>query len=176
MIRKRWMIVIGCVFSLMAVFFMKKTCNAWGVTIDEKNFPDEVFRKYVSEHFDLDGDGVFRDDERAAVTRIDVSNMDIKEISLEFFKDELKYLDCSGCKLTYLSISSYFNKLEYVNCSNNQITQISSWFYGNKGLKYLDCSNNQLSDGGLLPKDFLNLENLYWIFLRIQILILMIYA
>jgi hypothetical protein len=55
------------------------TCTVCGnqfVAINETNFPDDTFRKYVSDEFDTDGDGVLSTDEIAAVTYIDVSDND----------------------------------------------------------------------------------------------------
>ena len=40
--------------------------------IDGQNFPDDVFRSYLTENFDLDGNGVLDEDEILAVDSINV--------------------------------------------------------------------------------------------------------
>ena len=47
------------------------TLSASGVSISAENFPDEAFRKYVSESLD-DGDGILSETEISAVTEINV--------------------------------------------------------------------------------------------------------
>ncbi len=57
-----------------------------GVAINEENFPDAIFREYVSTNLDTDGDGALSDAEIEAVTSIDVSGDGISSLQgIEFF-------------------------------------------------------------------------------------------
>ena len=60
----------------MAVSMVLMACvSAWGdVAIDEANFPDSVFREYVSSNFDTDSDGMLSEEEIARVRSISVTN------------------------------------------------------------------------------------------------------
>ena len=77
-----------------------------GVAIDATNFPDPVFRQYISENFDIVKDGVLSADEISKVEVVNVSNIDsltslegIKKFTnLErlAFSPDLESLDVSG--------------------------------------------------------------------------------
>lgn len=132
------------------------------VPIDEKHFPDDTFRYYVSMVIDLDGNGKLSREERSEVYKISITgtqfsstqysdfiwyNSDYtlgKLLSLKgigYFPN-LEYLDISGNQLTDLDVSA--NKaLETLNCSGNQLTSLN--VSANKALEYLDCSQNQLT-------------------------------
>lgn len=45
-----------------------------GIAIDPANFPDPVFRTYVSAHFDTDKDNILTNQEREAVTNIQIND------------------------------------------------------------------------------------------------------
>lgn len=47
-------------------------CSYGEVRIDAENFPDDVFRAYVSENCDTEGDDVLSEEEIADVVYIDV--------------------------------------------------------------------------------------------------------
>ncbi|MBQ2264946.1 MAG: hypothetical protein II341_06005, partial [Oscillospiraceae bacterium] len=75
------------------------------VEISEENFPDETFRTYVDENFDTTDDNILTADEIAAVTRIDVCEMRITNLTgVEYFT-ALESLNCSGNQLTSLDVS-----------------------------------------------------------------------
>ncbi len=84
-----------------------------GIGINRINFPDEVFRGYVSENFDTDRNGYLSKDEREAVTEINVgvnwegykwANSVRSLKGVEHFP-ELKKIDCSECTLKKLDVS-----------------------------------------------------------------------
>ena len=76
------------------------------VEINETNFPDENFREYVKSSFDKDGDGVLSAEEIAAVTKIDVYDMGISDLTgIEYFTD-LAFLNCNKNNLTALDVSN----------------------------------------------------------------------
>ena len=112
------------------------------VPITEKYFPDEVFREYVSENFDADGNGFLSQKERDAVTKISVSEMKIKSLKgLQYFKN-LEYLYCDNNDIAELDVSKN-TKLECIQCYNNKLTKLD--LSKNTQLKALDCGCNQLT-------------------------------
>ena len=136
----------------------------------KKAFPDPIFRAYVLENFDIDGDGKISKKEAEAVTSIDVSKNsstpdDERIASLEgiqFFTN-LTYLDCNDNKLTELDVTqnpaltelwcrenqlttlnvSGCSALTYLFCYYNQLTKLD--VTQNPALKYLYCYRNQLT-------------------------------
>ena len=75
------------------------------IPIDEQNFPDAVFRTYVSENYDTDHDGNLTPDERRAVKECLVSRKEIYSLrGIEHFP-ELEKLDCSFDPIRKLNVS-----------------------------------------------------------------------
>ena len=113
------------------------------VEISEANFPDDVFREYVSDEFDTNNDGYLDNDEIKAVTEIDVYEYWVIEslTGIEYFT-ELEELDCASNKLTTLDISNN-TKVKMLDCDNNSLTELK--IGQNESLKYLYCSENQLT-------------------------------
>ena len=135
---------------------------AESVEINETNFPDEIFRQYVAENFDTDGDGVLY----AAELEVSIIKVDYKNISdltgIEHFKN-LKMLTCINNNITNLDLSKntklkelvcYKNQIETINIAN--CTELEAlWCYNNKissidisnasNLKNLWCSENELT-------------------------------
>lgn len=91
------------------------------VEISADTFPDDGFRAYVSEQFDLDASGSLSQGEIAAAVRIDV--------------DDQEFATLTGVE--------YFTALEELHCGSNQLTVLD--VTQNTALKELDCSFNQLS-------------------------------
>ena len=137
----------------------------------EQDFPDPIFRAYVLENFDTDGDGKISEAEALAVTQIVVGDdyhwaEDDKAISslkgIEYFTN-LTFLQCGGNRLTKLDISRN-TALTKLKCMGNQLTELDVskntaltelWCYGNQltaldvskntELRYLYCAGNQLT-------------------------------
>ena len=75
--------------------------------IDAANFPDDIFRAWVLEHIDDDGDGQLSSGEADIVTGVFVPDMDIATLAgLEYFPN-LAELDASGNALTGLDLSGF---------------------------------------------------------------------
>ena len=113
----------------------EKIAADW-VKIDEKNFPDDKFRNFVS-------NGYFRDpyDSDYHLQKID-QNSD-KWLS----PDEIaavKWIDCSERQIEKLTGIGYFTALTYLNCRGNQLTELD--VRENKALTELDCMGNQLTE------------------------------
>ena len=126
-------------------------------------FPDETFRKYL-EQFDKDDDTFLSTDEREAVTKIAVGDMDITTLEgISYFPNleelycqlndlteldvsqnpALKTLSCWGTfRLTSLDVSKN-TELTFLDCAANRLTSLD--VSKNTVLKTLKCGENQLS-------------------------------
>lgn len=94
-----------------------------GVEISGTNFPDPVFRRYVSDNFDADGNSVLSAAEIAAARSVSVSGMDISSLEgIEYFT-ELTSLLCSDNDLAELDVSSN-RSLVYLSVSGNKLSEI----------------------------------------------------
>lgn len=119
------------------------------VEINETNFPDEVFRKYVEDSFDENKDKVLSNAEIAAVTEIDVTNAmttfpeatDIRTLEgIEKFKN-LKKLSCAFNKISDLDLKEN-QELTYLNLNFNEVIKLD--VSKNLNLIYLSCDGNKL--------------------------------
>lgn len=115
------------------------------LAIDETNFPDEVFRKYLKSFFDKDDDGYFSQEEIDSVTSIDMlytGNDTIENlVGINHFKN-LTSLNCSGKQLIEIDISQNPN-LQTLDCHYNQIKSLD--VSQNPNLTTLNCGANQLT-------------------------------
>lgn len=121
-----------------------------GVDINEKNFPNETFRRIVKENFDNNSDGKLNPDELGNAWRInifDFTNHSFSEMrsiddlsGIEFFYN-LKYLECGNCYLTKLDVSNNVY-LERLVCYGNKLTSLD--VSSNPYLQNLDFSGNAI--------------------------------
>ena len=136
---QRWLLLL-CVL-LLCVLFLPTANAAASVKINENNFPDEVFRKYVWEEFDIDGDEVLDKDEIAQVKKIDVANKEITSLKgVEYFTSATEIL-CYSNSLTELDVSQN-TKVTYLNCWDNQLKTLDVSTLTE--LEDLRCSKNQI--------------------------------
>ena len=125
------------------------------IAINASNFPDPVFREYLrnayhydsSVKLDQNGDGIFSEEERNAVTDISVTDgyKGQKLTSLQgidFFPN-LDLLSCARNQLTELDVSKN-TKLTWLGCSGNQLTELD--VSKNTALKMLNCRKTQLTE------------------------------
>ena len=148
---KKLKLLFACIFLCTATAFAN-------VEINETNFPDSVFRAFVSNL--VDGRDMITYAEIAEVTKIDVSLECIyvwtykrslperkcpKQIydltGINFFTN-LEVLYCAENQLTSLDISNLTN-LRRLNFSNNLLTSFDA--SGLTNLQYLNSSFNQLT-------------------------------
>ncbi len=101
------------------------------ISINETNFPDVNFRKWLTNSNNLNGsgaDGIFTIDEIATIEEIyikaDVNNLISSLKGIEFFTN-LKDLIITNNALSSLDLSNNIN-LEYVNCSYNKLTNLNT--------------------------------------------------
>ena len=96
---------------------------SWPVEINDRHFPDAIFREYISNHFDADHDDFLTEGEVKGVTDIKCSDMNIESlIGIEYFP-ELTKLDCSNNLLKDLDISKN-TKLKYLICEHNLLEKL----------------------------------------------------
>ena len=133
-------------FMLLCILLISVLCYSAayaGTQIDETNFPDAIFRKYVSDEFDADEDGWLIPDEIEAVTSIQCYYSDISSLKgIEHFTSATELL-CFGNKLTELDLSQN-TALTSLNCFNNELTSLDVSMLPN--LTSLICSYNKLSE------------------------------
>ena len=87
-------LVIAAAAAVLFMMPAKRIEAAGDVAINSKNFPDKVFREYVSENFDKDNNGSLSDAEIQAITYIDVEKYGISDLKgIELFV-KLSYLNC----------------------------------------------------------------------------------
>ncbi len=145
------------VASVMAVLL----CGAAfaDVSITAENFPDNVFRAYVSENFDSDGDGTLSDAEIASVVRIpatltysyDTSTHTLTQTEailklatvsnfkgIEYFTN-LEALSCGGLVLSVMMNLASNDKLIFFHCESMTLQSLD--LSGKSSLLYVDCPN-----------------------------------
>ncbi|MDE6209013.1 MAG: hypothetical protein K2M73_04970 [Lachnospiraceae bacterium] len=159
-----------CLFMLLPVTDVRAEdgTNDGTIEINEDNFPNEIFRQYVSDTFDLEDengvkDGKLSAEEIAKATKIDLKNNYIDDLrGIEYFtglkelicennqltnldiskNTELVLLDLTGNKLTNLDVSKNIN-LHTLNLDDNQLTSLD--VSKNTNLLNLNISGNKLT-------------------------------
>ena len=134
-----------------------------GVPLDENCFPDALFRGYLAQTFDVDGDSALDEEELQSVRVLFVQEKGIRSLQgIEWFP-LLESLACWGNELTALDlrgnpalrdVACGNNRLKSLNvngctlledlaCQNNDLTFLD--VSGNPALRYLDCWGNPLT-------------------------------
>ena len=104
----------------MSVYFEMQNLTR-GVTLDEKNFPDEAFRALLAETVDGNGDSL-------------LSTLEMRRVS---------ELYCSGLGIADLTGIEHFTQLVALNCENNKLTALD--VSSNKLLSEIYCGGNRLA-------------------------------
>ena len=122
--------------------------------INEKNFPDPNFRKYIKGNI-AGGRDVLTVEERSKVKIININKKDISDLKgIEAFPN-LTELDCGNNSIQKLDLRQN-PMLITLKCNKNQLTQLD--LSKNPDIDYLNCSENQLEQ---LDVSHLKLEYLY---------------
>ena len=122
--------------------------------INEKNFPDANFRKYIKGNI-AGGRDVLTVEERSKVKIININKKDISDLKgIEAFPN-LTELDCGNNSIQKLDLRQN-PMLITLKCNKNQLTQLD--LSKNPDIDYLNCSENQLEQ---LDVSHLKLEYLY---------------
>ena len=144
------------VLSLLPAVSPPARAAEGGVDINATNFPDLVFRNYVSTNCDADGNGSLSAAEIAAVTGIYASCIDLHDLTgVEYFT-ALEELYCGENYLTTLDVS-HNTALKELSCYDNELTSLN--VSGCTALTFLACGSNQLT--GLDVSTNTELETLY---------------
>ena len=148
--------IAGGVLAVVVLVVAIRWMSNGSIPIDEKHFPDELFRQYVAGQFDLDNDGELSVEERSNVFKIELLGVnlrssyssrfdlisDIQSLKGIGYFPNLEYLKCTGTQVTSLDLSA--NKaLETLIFSDGKLESLD--VSANKALEYLDCSGNQLT-------------------------------
>ena len=108
--------------------------------INEKNFPDANFRKYIKGNI-AGGRDVLTVEERSKVEIININKKDISDLKgIEAFPN-LTELDCGNNSIQKLDLRQN-PMLKTLKCNKNQLTQLD--LSKNPDIDYLNCSENQL--------------------------------
>ena len=123
--------------------------------INEKNFPDPNFRKYIKT-YKAGGRDVLTVEEQRKVESIEVKGWNISNLKgIEAFPN-LKELNCENNSIQKLDLRQN-PKLKTLKCNKNQLTQLD--LSKNPDIDYLNCSENQLEQLDVLNlKDLVNLD------------------
>lgn len=122
--------------------------------INDKNFPDANFRKYIKGNI-AGGRDVLTVEERSKVGIININKKDISDLKgIEAFPN-LTELDCGNNSIQKLDLRQN-PMLITLKCNKNQLTQLD--LSKNPDIDYLNCSENPLEQ---LDVSHLELEYLY---------------
>ena len=110
--------------------------------IDEKHFPDPVFRNYIKTYFDLDENGNLSSGEVNRIETLNVSHMGIEDLKGVEYLTSITEIDCSYNQIEKLDLSKN-KRLIRITCNNNKINSIS--FPKENKINTLECSSNRLT-------------------------------
>ena len=112
------------------------------VPINSTVFPDDNFRKYISQKIDTNCDGVLSEGEVAKVKDISLREYGLTSLDgIEVFY-ALESLDCRNNQLSKLDVSKNA-ALKDLRCAGNQLSELD--VSKNAALKILWCDSNRLS-------------------------------
>ena len=112
---------------LVCVFCFAAGAEEEGITIDEKYFPDRVFREEILT-YDYDSNNILSTSEVKDIKMLHLANRNVESLQGVEYLTELSDLTCDANKLKVLDVSKN-TKLKELSCGNNE-------------LKELDLSNN----------------------------------
>jgi hypothetical protein len=125
------------------VFSNVNSETAGDVAINETNFPDAIFRDYITKTFDRNSDQVLSEYEISLATGIYASSFGIESLQgVEFFEN-LQTLWVSGNKFKSVDIS-HNKKLSSFRCDSNNLTELD--LSQNTELELLSLNNNNLTN------------------------------
>ena len=129
-----------------------------GIAINSTNFPDAVFRQYVSENIDVNNTGYLSAEEIEGVRKIDVSGKNINDLTGINYFGNLRLLYCADNNLASLDISGLDNLL-VLQADGNGLTSID--FGDNSALKTVYLNDNNLTSINLDGAPYLSFAYQY---------------
>ena len=140
---KKLTVALAAALTAVSAGAFTAFADSGDVEINKTNFPDDVFRQYVSENCDTDGNGVLSQGEIDAVYGINVSEKNIADLKgIEYFS-ALTFLDCGNNQLASLDVSKS-TALASLRCDNNQLASLD--ISNNTALTFLYCGWNQITE------------------------------
>ena len=125
-----------------------------GISLDETTFPDAVFREYLREKFDDNGDG-FLEDSEIWIVRLDLYNVEgITTLKGIEFLENLWYLNAANCQITEIDVSKN-TKLENLCVNDTLLTEID--VSQNPNLIRLEVGWTQISEVDLSKNSLLEI-------------------
>ena len=119
---------------------MTADASEMDVQINEITFPDAIFRKYIEENFDKDGNKILSYDELVKATFMKINGLEVSDMTgLQHFFN-LQHLYCSNNRITSLDVSNN-TELKVLSCYNNQITSLD--LSNNPALTSFSCDDNK---------------------------------
>ena len=136
---KKKALVLICIVAVLAasaagIFWVIRSKKT--VDIDEQNFPDEIFRTYVSDLYDRNDDGKLDRSEIKAAKNCAPKEMGIRSLEGIEWLTELERLDCYENELEHLDLSKNI-KLKYLNAGANPLEELD--MSDNPALIELQC-------------------------------------
>lgn len=136
-------------FAAMLIIFILSVPAFADVAINETNFPDANFRKYLKDTFTILVDGrlvaereSFADSELPDVKTISPENYGITDLTGIKLFPYLQTLNCYNNAITRLDVSGMTN-LKILYCNVNRLAELN--IAGCSALEELDCSGNNLT-------------------------------
>ena len=111
-IMKRIIYIILILSALLLTSCVRTKLNYGDLKIDSWNFPDEIFREFVSENFDTDKNGGLSAEEIEAVTEISIVSKEVSSLEGVKIFTNLRCLECADNNLKSLDVSSNSNLVE----------------------------------------------------------------
>ena len=178
--KKKILSVLLTAFLLLSAMPAYSLAAEGEVDVNAENFPDEVFRSYVSENIDKDQNGSLSQDGINLVFFLNVGKKGISDLTgIEYFT-KLISLNCNNNNITSLDLSKntallgllcQYNKLteldlsqnpkmEAVTANDNEIENIK--FNENAPIENIELMNNKLTSLVIVNPDkleFLSLDS-----------------
>ena len=145
-----------------------QNADAEPIAIDAEHFPDDAFRAYIRERFDVDGDGELSGPEIETALSIDINQSsgvwdedldvtgigyltELKTLYISTYissldvsgNPRLQMLGCESCGLESLNVDGC-SELNSLYCSGNNLKSLDVSSCASLG--DFDCSNNQLTE------------------------------
>ena len=159
---KKYLSLLLVITMLLGCFSISFTAFSGDeVEINATNFPDPVFRAFVTERYDSNRNGYLSAEERN-VSNMPISgylddDQEIKTLKgIEYFANSLSILRCAYIGLEELDVSALFN-LTSLTCMGNRLKTLD--VSKNTKLVSLNCSDNKLTSltlGSLTALDMLH--------------------
>lgn len=109
--------------------------------VKEQTIVDASLKAYLLAHCDANGDGVFSTAEAAALTALDISELNVASFAELPNFTGLTSLDCSGNAIPELDLKA-LTALTSLNCADNALTELN--IKANTRLTTLDCTGNPI--------------------------------